>query len=50
MLVVHTNPSYSRGSDQEDHCSKPAQENSSTRTYLKKNPTYTKKKKEWLKV
>jgi hypothetical protein len=36
--VAHAcNPSYSEGSDQEDHSSKPAQANSSLRPYLEKN-------------
>jgi hypothetical protein len=37
--VAHSyNPSYSGGKDQEDHGSKPARANSSTRPYLKKKP------------
>jgi hypothetical protein len=35
------NPSYSRGRDQEDHGSKPAQANGSTRAYLE-NTQYKK--------
>jgi hypothetical protein len=48
--VAHPcNPSYSGGRDQEDHSSKPAQANSSTRPYLKK--PFTKiRLVEWLKV
>jgi hypothetical protein len=43
------NPHYSEGRDQEDHGSKPAQENSSARTDLEK--TFTKLRLvEWLKV
>jgi hypothetical protein len=39
-LVAHTcNPSYSGGRDQQDRGSKPAQSNSSTRPYHKKNPS-----------
>jgi hypothetical protein len=38
--VAHTcNSSYSGGRDQEDHGSKPAQENSSARPYLEKSFT-----------
>jgi hypothetical protein len=32
-------PTYSGGRDQEDHSSKPAQANSSTRPYLEKKPS-----------
>jgi hypothetical protein len=43
VLVAYTcNPSYSGGRDQEDHGSKPAQENSSQDTILK-NPSCTQK-------
>jgi hypothetical protein len=50
--VAHTcNPSYSGGRDQEDHGSKPAQTNSSTRPYFKKKKKITKVGLvEWLKV
>jgi hypothetical protein len=50
VLVAHTcNPSYSDGSDQEDHGSKPAQANCSPDSYLK-NSQHTKKGlAEWLK-
>jgi hypothetical protein len=48
--VAHAyNPSYSGGRDQEDHGSKPAWVNSSTKTYLEK--PFTKiGLVEWLKV
>jgi hypothetical protein len=48
--VAHAyNPSYSEGRDQEDHGSKPAQENSFVRPYLEK--PFTKiRLVEWLKV
>jgi hypothetical protein len=40
VLMAHTcNPSYSRGSDQEDHDSKPAQADSLWDHILKKNPS-----------
>jgi hypothetical protein len=43
-LVAHTcNPSYSGGRDQEDHCAKSVQANSSQDSYLKKPVT----KKSW---
>jgi hypothetical protein len=42
--VAHTcNPSYSGGKDRENHGSKPAQANISTRSYLEKNPSEKKK-------
>jgi hypothetical protein len=49
-LVAHAcNPSYSGGRKQKDHGSKPAQANSSSRSYLKK--THHKKGLvEWLQV
>jgi hypothetical protein len=48
--VAHTcNPSYSGGRDQEDHGLKPAQANSSARTYLEKLSTKI-GLVEWLKV
>jgi hypothetical protein len=43
------NPSYSRGRDQKDHGSKPAQANSSVRTYLEK-PFTNIRLVEWVKV
>jgi hypothetical protein len=50
VLVAHScNPCYSGGRDQEDHGSKPAQANSSTRSYLKKI-LHKKGLVEWLKV
>jgi hypothetical protein len=48
--VAHAcNPSYAGGRDQEDHSSKPAQANSSTRPYLEKPFTKIGLVK-WLKV
>jgi hypothetical protein len=48
--MVHAyNPSYPGGRNQEDHGSKPAQANSSTRPYLKK-PFTEIGLVEWLKV
>jgi hypothetical protein len=50
VLEAHIcNPSYSRGTDQEDRGSKPAQANSSVKPYLKK--PFTKiRLVEWLRV
>jgi hypothetical protein len=48
-LAHACNPSYSGGRDQEDHGSKPAGANSSTRPYLEK-PTTKIGLVEWLKV
>jgi hypothetical protein len=53
--VAHPcNPSYSKGSDQEDHCSKPAQANSLPDSISKKKKKKKNHKKaglvEWLKV
>jgi hypothetical protein len=48
--VAHTyNPSSSGGRNQEDHGLKPAQANSSIRSYLEKK-NYKKGLMEWLKV
>jgi hypothetical protein len=48
--VAHAyNPSYSGGKDQEDHGSKPAQENIS-RDLISKNPLQKVGLVEWLKV
>jgi hypothetical protein len=48
--VAHTcNPSYSGGSDQDDHGSKPAQKNSSARPYFEKSITKI-RLGEWLKA
>jgi hypothetical protein len=48
--VAHAcNPIYSGGRDQEDHGSKPAQENTSVSPYLEKT-LHRKELVEWLKV
>jgi hypothetical protein len=50
VLVAHTsNPSYSGGRDQEDHGSKLARANSSTRPYFEKN-LHKKQLVDWLEV
>jgi hypothetical protein len=49
LVAPSCNPSYSGGTDQEDHGSKPAWVNSSVRTYLKKSFTKI-GLVEWLKV
>jgi hypothetical protein len=49
--VAHAcNPSYSGGSDQEDHGLKPAWANSSVRPYLEKKKPSQKRAVGWLKV
>jgi hypothetical protein len=51
VTVAHIcNPSFPGGRDQEDHGSKPAQENSSTDPILEKKKNHRKGLVEWLKV